>query len=30
MGHVGSKSRSPGQILKKLVYTLEGTVLIIS
>ena len=27
LGHLGSKTRSPGQILKKnLVYTLEGTV----
>ena len=26
MGHVGSKTRSLGQILKSLVYTLQGTV----
>ena len=26
LGHVGSKTRSLGQILEKLVYTLEGTV----
>ena len=26
LGHVGSKTRSLGQILENLVYTLEGTV----
>ena len=28
LGHVGSKTRSLGQILENLVYTLKGTVLI--
>ena len=30
LGHVGSKTRSQGQIIENIVYTLEGTVLILS